>query len=543
MSMFSLRRLGLLVASVAAAAILAGPAGAARPAGSFPELIVTDHFQVHYTGLLAAPDRTTQQKAGDLAANAERAYALFVTSWGYPAPLNDGDGKIDIWVQDLQTATPGLLGLATMDVAGSTGTGWIAVDSTVVTSLHVIAHEVLHLFQFAQWRPADDWLLEATAEWGGLTAASYVPVSGTIASSVAEPELSLDCVGDHCGDDTFASGGYSRWAFFQYAAERFGNTFVKDVFAKGAALADPTKKGAALLAATLVDKGTTLGDVFNDATRAHVAGAYLQSDLKGRAPATFSTTQTGSASGALPVQQISVNHLAARYLKFTRGAAGEAGATTPCYAATLSLTVALPPGSTGSRPSFSSSSLGAAAIPLTVSGTTAALTVPWNTCADGAAGYLALPNPSLTADAQLFTVSGSLSVDPATGAGRVPPPAAYTGAASPPISGDVAPSILVYGAQTLRVSAANRLARLIVFASGPGKLRASIGGKLLGTVQLRAGNNDVRFKLPAATLSALRVTAGARASSSLTLTSLSTTGATGQSVSRKVSVVKQGARA
>ena len=109
----------------------------------------------------------------------------------------------------------------------------------------------------------------------------------------------------------------------------------------------------------------------------------------------------------------------------------------------------------------------------------------------------------------------------------------------PSPSGEVAPAILVYGAQVVRVSAATRAVRLIVFSSGPGKLEAAFGNSPLGTFALRSGNNDVRLRLPASAVNALRKTASARAAaSSLRLTSVSTEGARGATVVRKVTVTK-----
>lgn len=531
-------RLVRLAAVCSAVLAYAAPAWAARPplAPTYPETLTTPRFQLHYTGELtdpANPDRITQQVAGDVAAAAEGAYDQYVTGLGYSAPLDDGDGKIDVWIYDLPD---GVLGSAEQDAAGNTSSGWIAIDSEVARTGaqrgETVAHELFHLIQFATWVPLDSWLLEGTAEWAGFRAANGAPSSELVAASVARPDMSLDCVNDACGDRQYEIGGYSRWPFFQYASERYGDGFVKSVFAKGAALADPAKKGVDLVAATLADKGTTIGDVFTDYTRAAVAGAFSLTGLKGLAPATYSTTPTGSTSGVLPVQRVAVNHLAARYLRFSRGG----GTGGPCYAATLTLTVALPPG-LGSKPAFYSQTLGAAAIPLTISGDTASLSVPWDTCTNALPGYLALPNPSTSADAQRFTVSGSLAVDWTTLATPAPPPPPiYSGPTVAAAAADVAPAIFVYGPQTLRVSATTRLLRLIVFASGPGRLRAELGGTALGTRDLRSGNNDLRFVLPK---QALRTTkrAGALASS-LRLTSVSTSGVAGQTVSRKLAVVK-----
>ena len=234
---------------------------------------------------------------------------------------------------------------------------------------------------------------------------------------------------------------------------------------------------------------------------------------------------------------MAVNHLAARYLGFTRGTAGDTG---PCYAATLALTVALPAG-LGSKPSFYSSGVGTAVVPLTVSGNTASLSVPWSTCTGGPSGYLALPNPSLASDSQVFTVSGTVTVDKNTLSTATAPPtplATGPGAVIAAPAGDVAPSIYLYGAQVLRVSTTDRMVRLIIFSSGPGMLQAAAGKTNLGTYQLRPGNNDVRFKLPQSLVNTLRRPAGAGAASLLTLTCLSPGGTSGTTISRKLTIVK-----
>ena len=531
------RRLLLGVLLCACAGLYAGSATAARPPQgpltASPELLSTDHFEIHFSGELITPPnlaRINRQQAGDLGTAAERAYATYVTTWGYPPPLDDGDGKVDIWVLDLQTATPGLLAYVEPDAATNPSTSWMAIDARVVNpeqAQHVVAHELLHVLQVGTWLPADGWLLEGSAEWGGFAVDGYRDVEG----SIGHPDMSLDCDGDSCGDDDYEAGGYSRWPFFQYLSERFGNTIVRDVLAKGASLADPAKTGGELLDAALVDKGTTLPDAFNDYTLANLAGAYGEAALKGLAPTTYATTLTGAATAALPVQRVSVNHLAARYLKLSRGA----GVSSQCFAATLSLTVALPAGN-ASKPAFFSSALGAVGQRLSISGSTASITVPWDTCTGSADGYLALPNASSTADSQVFTVSGSLSVDGNTVATPAAPPSPlYSGPTIAGPSADLPPSILVYGAELLRVPAATRVLRLIVFASGTGQLRAAVGGKPVGTAQLRSGNNDIRFKLSPSLIGALRA-AGTGAGRTLTLTSLSPAGASGATVTRKVAV-------
>lgn len=510
----------------ALAAFAASPAAASRPVG-YPELITTQHFQIHYIGDSGNPNRILHQKAGDLAALAEQAYST-ITGWGYPPPLDDGDGKIDVWVQDLSSS--GSLGDAVPDGSGTTSSGWLDIDLGSALSEHVIAHELFHLVEMGIWIPPDGWLSEGAAEWAGFRADGFAATQG----SLAAPDMSLDCATNACGNTAYEVGGYSRWAFFEYLNERFGNTIVKEIFDGGAALGNPATPSVTLLSAALTARGATLGGVFTDYTAANVSGNYQITALKGLAPTTYSTTSTGTVTAALPVQRVAVNHLAARYLAFTRGAPASTG---PCYAATLSLTVALPSG-LGAQPYFSSSSVGSAPVPLTLSGTTASLSVPWDTCSGGPAGYLSLPNPSLASDSQAFTVSGSLSVDTSTPVTSTLPPASLvTGPFVAVPTADVPPALFVYGPQLIRVSPADRRVRLIVFSSGPGKLRAAVGGTSLGSAALRPGNNDVSFRLPRSTIDALRRAAGARSASPLlTLTSLSTQGVTGVRVTRRLVV-------
>lgn len=521
----------MLALAGAFAAAFAGAADAARPSLlTYPETVTTPHFSIHFTGdLTALQDRITFQTAGNLGSFAEQAYSTIVTGWGYPAPLNDGDGRIDVWVKDLSSIK--VLGLATTDAGGNTATGWITIDPTAASSRPVIAHELVHLVQYGQWITPDSWLREVTAEWASFAATDYVPFGGSLASTIAAPDMSIDCDSEACGNDRYEIGGYSRWTFFEYLSDRFGIGFVKDVFARGATLADPAQTGTTLLASTLVAKGATLSDVYSDYSVAHLASNYDVAGLQATSPAAYTTNSTGSAFGVLAVQRVPVNHLATRYLKFTRGSSGSA-----CFPASLSLTVALPSG-IGAKPFFFSKSLGSAAIPLNINGTTATVTVPWDTCFGGYDGYLSLPNPSLSSDAQLYTVSGTLTVENVV-IPLKPPDPAYTGPTVASPAGDVAPAIYVYGAQLLRVSASSRTVRLIVFSSGSGKLEASLGGSLLATVALRAGNNDVRFKLPVSAVKALRKTSSVAApASNLTLTSLSLEGVKGAIVTRKLTVV------
>ena len=528
-----LRLVRLCALTVLLAALWAQPATAARILG-LPETMTTPHFQIHYTGEPGSTALITHQQAGDLAGNFERAYSTIVSEWGYPAPLSDGDPYIDVYITDLDGL--GAAGIAFRETGAAQTWGYIHIDDGAIDLPSVAMHELFHLVQYGIWAFMDPYVLEASAEWAGFRFIGFPlavdfggPSPMPLLETIGLPDMSLTCTGDSCGSTDYEALGYSRWHFFEYLTERFGNSTVNDLFQQGKTVNDPGVLAGDLLIQTLAAKGATLGDIFQDWTVANMTGAYTATGLKGIKPPAYSTTLTGNASGTLATQKIPVNHLAARYVAFKRGTGASDG---PCYAATLNVSVTVPFG-IGARPVFHWTAAGSPAIPLSLSGETASLSVPWDTCSWGDVGLVSLPNPSTSVDAAVFTVSGSVTVDKKTLATSTPPPAGtYTGPTVPSLTGDEPPSIAVYGPETLRVSKKRRVVRLVVFASGTGQLDAELGGLSLGSRVLRTGNNDLRFTLPRS------VTRSLAATSRLTLTSVATNGTRGATVTRKLVLTK-----
>lgn len=524
---------------VAALTVFAGDAAHATRL-ALPEQLTTTHFVVHYDGAPVDPDakKVLHQDAADLAGLLEQAYTHFVTNLGYPAPLDDGDGRIDVYVTDLSSI--GALGVAFPDNAVAQTSGYVQIDDDMVRSSETIAHELFHLIQYSQRRTLDGYVLEGMAEWAGfnfvgfpLTVDVGAPDPTPLGDTLGAPDMSLTCSGSACGLDGYEAGGYSRWHFFQYLTERFGGQPVKDLLAKAASLGDDS--GANVITAYLADKGTSLSDAFTEWTVANLTGGYSAPGLKGLAPATYATPAlTGSESGTLATQKIAVNHLATRFVGFRRGS----GSTGPCHAATLNLTVTLPAG-VGSRPYFHWSAPGSTPVPLAVSGSTATASVPWDTCTWLHTGYLALPNPTVAVDGALFTVASSITVDKKKLATSVlPPTGRYTGPTVPAPTAEEPPTIALYGPETLRVSRKSRVLRLVVFAGSDGKLDVRLGGLALGERKLRTGNNDLRFKLPATAFRALSSARVKRATQTLTVTSLAPNGSRGDSLTRKLLLTK-----
>jgi hypothetical protein len=543
--MLVLRRLALLASVGVGAAVLAGPAfGAfARPAG-LPNTVGSTHFLVHYESDPTTNFKITQTQAGDVAALAERAYAAELAD-GYAAPLSDGilggDSRTDIYVADL-TAFPGALGLTEWDTNSAQTSAFVLLAGARADALdqHTIAHELFHVLQLSVWLPSqvsDFWLLEGSAEWMGYRANAY---RSDHPLDFGPADMSLDCR-DPAGlvmcdlSDSYRNNGYSRWPFFQYVTEKYGTSFVNDIFAQGAAGA-PNATSA--LANALAAKGTTLADAYDAWTAVDLASLYTVPSLQGRTPARYGgAISTGAKTASLSTVKVPVNHLSTRILQFDRGDGDNSHA---CFAATLSLTVTIPAG-TQSKPVFWWNAIGNAPVQLSVNGNTAVAAIPWDTCKwPSTSGYLALPNASQNVDAADFVVSGALNVDTSQPTSTSAPPTTPLPTNTPvvPVSSlEVAPFVDVAGSEILRLAAGERVIRLLVESSGDGKLHAMLGGVDLGSPTLRAGNNDVRLALPATALSALR--RAAATNNVLTLTSISPQGTqTGASVTRHVLVAK-----
>jgi hypothetical protein len=493
-----------------------------------------DNFTVHYDGddtNLTCDDFITEQDAGDIAGMLDRArkfYAGMGLSW--PAPLPDTDAHVHVAVENFAT---GCAVYGVIPPGNDPLTRWDAVLEPIgggADNIHlnmaklgltypVIAHEVFHLIEDTLAPGADQWLGEGTAEWAAIRANQAVSGLGV------NPDRTVDCVGTRCGDTEFDKNGYPGWMLFEYLAEQYGDQKVRDVWEQ----AKTNPSGTADLAAVL-PSGTSLSSFFNDYTTKRLTGGFTLPGLKGELPTVYDDIPVDTSDSDLPAANVAVNHFAVRYLTFSHGS----DPTRPCFAATLKLSVEIPPGVV-STPTYYANTNGAAAQPLAVSGTTASISVPWNTCAASPNAYLSLPNDSLGRDGLEFKVTGNVSVDMQTPASPAePPPGVHV--IGTPISvptSDPAPALNIYAPEVLRVSSKTRLLRFVVFSSGDGKLGAVLGSTGLGSAVLRSGNNDVRFVLPTQLFKSLRTK---RSANVLQLTSESPSGAKGATFTRRVVV-------
>jgi hypothetical protein len=416
-----------------------------------------------------------------------------------------------------------------------------------------VANELFVLFEFATWvptNPGDYWLLDSAAQWAAFSFLGY-PATAAV-TTLGPADIAFDCRDTNaplpppapalafrmCDPNRFTELGYTRWAFDQLLANKFGTSFLTTALANGAA----GETATAALSDAIAAKSGSLADVFTDYSVALMTGNVGVPALSTFRPTADATVLGGAKTATLLPVQVPVNHLSTGYVAFQRG---DGDGSHPCYAATLSITVTMPSG-TSSRPYFFWDVTNSSPVALTVNGNTATTTVPWDTCTWGAKqfGWLSLPNASTTVDGASFTVASSLTVDPNTPAapGSAPIGPTIWGTTVPVPTTDIAPLIDVFGPELLRLSATDPTIRLIVSSSGPGAVNATLGSSSLGSRTLRAGNNDLRFAVPKGLFTRLRRSASA--TTVLTLTPMSASGAVaGQAVTRHVSIAQAAKKA
>ena len=497
----------------------------------------SDHFQIRWSRDVAPCPTASirQERAGEILGMAERAYDLY-SGWGYTAP----GALVDISVDDfsIDCFAHGAIPLGTPMPHGRwdaiiTPVGPDEIHLSVSTGLAypVVAHEVFHVFEDAVAPGAQQWLTEGLAEWASVRA------NAAAGGLELNPDRTMDCVGSECGDTEFDRNGYPGWMLFEYLAERPGSSDAKVKAVLDAAAANPGWSGTQALSSVVQTLGSTLGKFFEDYTTARLTGNFTYEALAGVLPQTQASIVVASSSGAVSPVTLAVNHLAVRYVDVAHGLDTDTG---PCYSASLALKVALPAG-VASTPYYYANTKGAVAQAFSVSGTTASLTVPWNTCGASPHAYVSLPNetndvvpPAL--DGREFTVSGTVTVDKSkpAAAGEAPEGVKVIGPVVQAPTTDPAPDLTLHAPELIRVSAKTRLLRFIVFSSGDGTLKATLGSTWLGSAGLHAGNNDVRFILPTQLLKTLRKTN--TPGNVLMLTSYSPGGTQGASVTRRVAM-------
>ena len=533
--MATLRRLFFAVAVLAALAgfssrgALAAPAQPACPYGG-PNHLESAHFTVDYNGDSATADYITETQAWDILAAAERAYASFV-GMGYPTPLVDpSSGKTGFSILDLSPFKVSSIycfgnvdfdtnDVGTADTAFSIGEDvFVELEATLMPSLPF----------------SDYWLYQSPASWASWKALGYPAASGVDQGPF---EMALNCWDPNgaqaCSEDPYVNLGGSRWAFYEYLSERFGQTFMLEVFNDAQAFASLLSPTPAMdgLQMALNAHGTSVGAEYAAFTTKVMAGGWTAASLNVTTPPiSGSAIPAGAATGDTAPQTFGIDHLATRYIEIDRG---DGDGSHACYAATLTIHVSIPAGVT-SQPTFYWNGAGSTPVALTIAGNSASTTVPWDTCAWQNKGLLALPNTSLTANGTNFVVWTHIDVDTTRLTTATPPPAPTSvyGQVIDTGSAVAVPDVVVVGPELMRIAANATKFHVVVQSSAEGTMAVMFGSLSLGTVSIRPGANDLYFTLPLAPLARLRTQL---ATNILTLTPTSADGkSTGSAVKQRV---------
>src|SRR5256885_5166042 len=181
--------------------------------------LASDHFVVHYSGNdqdSTCTNFITQQQAGDLLAMFENAYTQYHDVMGYPTPVDDGDGKVDVSVDDLtnvcipygtipaSTPVPYDRWDGIIAPTATPGADDIHLNATTGLTYPIVAHELFHLMEDAIAPGTDQWLQEGTAEWAAVRA------NLAAGGDEANPGRTLERVGAAGGGPDFANKRYPR---------------------------------------------------------------------------------------------------------------------------------------------------------------------------------------------------------------------------------------------------------------------------------------------------------------------------------------------
>lgn len=229
------------LAAAAVVALLLGfgaPASAVAARPSLPSSWGSTHFVVHYSS-----STSSASTAQAVATYAEEGYQHLVTGTGDPhnaglrVPINDGDGKTDIYLTTWDAFPTYSGGITLRDTTAPYAAWFILTPDLTLSSMRFRAvHEFMHVIQAAYQpdpgAPIGGMWTESTANW----AVSWsLPVDMTPMDSnfydvatAPSPWLPLDCSygtwptvgGRPCGD------GYWQWLFMERQVEDYGVDFV-----------------------------------------------------------------------------------------------------------------------------------------------------------------------------------------------------------------------------------------------------------------------------------------------------------------------------
>ena len=400
-----------IATAVAAAALLlalaAQPSHAARNLAGVPanlgEEAASRNFAVHYTSAAGDPNAIAPEAAQSLLVNAERALGDSTSRLDMPQPIDDGDGRADIYVS-AGTARPPERGMVRADSRADRASGWIGLPPDATGDIVAVTHQVVHLQQLALFRPAGRVLAEGSATWAPLHL--YASELGPLtAQAQFVPEDPIDC-----GDpDRCSLPGYNAWRFFELLAERYGPQVVRDLYDRSRALGAKDHRAHLIesLDAVLAERGTTLPAAFAEFTAANLGGGFGLAGLAGRrygGTEPFGDVATGIRSRRLRARAVAIDHLSAALYRIRSGPDDPASARARCKRARLHVRIDGP--ADLEAPIYWAPFRPRRGKPraIELADGRATLDLPWTTCSSREVG-IALHNPSPTVDDRRFKLT------------------------------------------------------------------------------------------------------------------------------------------
>jgi len=226
----------------------------AKPALSDSFTSAQGHFTIHYnitgtdapplgdvSGIIGVPDWV--ETVADVF---EHVYQYETVSLGYTAAPAAG-GRYDIYLLNL---APAEFGHTSADppvpVSSNSATSYIVMDNDFLDSIYgsytglkglqmTAAHEYHHAIQYGYNYFFDVWYAEATASW--VEDEVYDDINQVytyLPAYLINGRLSIDAP-----VSLATGGGYGRWIFNRYLAERYGTGSIKGIWERLATLSSP----------------------------------------------------------------------------------------------------------------------------------------------------------------------------------------------------------------------------------------------------------------------------------------------------------------
>ncbi len=384
---------------------ISNPFGRGTPADLTQSLTTTQgHVVVHYTTDPAdAVNVSSRAAAETVAQTAESALAYYTTTLGMPMYANDGDGKLDIYIERQTSAAtntflaPTASHLSALPRYGQPVAAFMVVPPAQVSKSYDIAFSLFGALRDAIGRLGGiepGAFTSSTDAWAAnnfLQQAHYVP-------ALSQP---LDC-DLNCPE----TAPWSQWRFYQHLAERFGFSIVAAIFNQDAA--DVRAQAAShmdqALAQVLAVRGTSLSTELAQYAMEDLSASWQAPWINAASLAQLAdgkTVTVNPAGGSLPeLPPIVANHLSAPYLKLS------IARLSPCITDTLTVQTEVPAG--GIAPGASVQTGGAySAVASTSSGATASVSVTFNSC-NGAVVRIPFVNGTPDTPSMMFSSSGTL---------------------------------------------------------------------------------------------------------------------------------------